>query len=358
MPVLKEEVPRFEQGENLTQRVEQMHIYLQRLHDRLEFLLQQLQTTKSTQEMLNKYITAYDDELALKGYVTATDLAESGRTVINGGNIQTGVIESENGKTTLDLTSGEFTFGRNDGDYGYLANGQLFFRKNILAGAQNAGMYLYPWLGDDIYPDGLVQLIGSANAQQGIADVPFYAAGIASGADSGFTPGYVLNNGLDPSGYEERNLFYGSTRFIGPVADMMREAKLLWRNPDESTFAATTLQMSDMLDYLGNYNCFIVACHQTSDTTPDLRIVTGVLNMKDYPLYGGDWEETAITGKLNVVDTALDNSWRIIVRQRTFTFDRANGTVAISTGYYGNNGTSGGSYASTMVPISIYGLNI
>ena len=295
-----------------------------------------------------------------QGWDFATGTAIANILSANGVNadwINAGSIRSSNGNTSLSLSSGEFVFGRNGSSYGYLANGQLLYRKENAGGDQSAGVYLYPWLGaGNDY--GLVSLVSSEDAGTGTLDVPFAAAGIAHGNDTGFDPGYVLNNGLDPNGYTERNLFFGTTRFVGPVEGVASSAALLWRNPDESSLAATTLAMADLLDYLGNYNCFIVNCHQTSGSqTSPRKIVTGVLNLKDFDLYD-DSTGLPVTARLNVTDTVLDSSWRILVRERTFTFDRANGTVEISTGYYGSNGTSGGSYATTMVPVSIYGMNL
>ena len=365
MPLLKTEVPRFERGETLAQRVEMMRGYLQQLQDRLDFLLQQLQTSQKTQELLNEYVTVVEGQLKLKGFVTATDLAESGRTVINGGNITTGVIASENGSTTLNLLNGEFVFGSDgDGSYGYLNNGQLIYRRETENGVQNAGAYLHPWLGTGNGALGLVHLISGANALQGIADLAYYAAGIASGADHGFSPGYVLNNGLDPDGYTERNIFYGDTAFDGDVTfgghvnGAIGAPQLLWTNTylQQTTLGAATLvesggtEYTTLADELTNYNCFVITCHQTNAGAAQKRFVSTVCSMKD----AADSDSVVF----NCVDTALDSSWQIIVRQRTFTINRQAGTIGISTGYYGENGTSGGSYADTMVPISIYGLRI
>lgn len=125
---------------------------------------------------------------------------------------------------------------------------------------------------------------------------------------------------------------------------------LLWSNGDQSTFAATTLTSTDFADDLSNYNCFIINCHQKSNAETQIRYVTTVCNMKDAAL--------ADAVMFNAFDVALETSYHIAVRQRTFIINRSANTIAISTGYYGDNGTSGGSYTSTMVPISIYGMNI
>lgn len=133
------------------------------------------------------------------------------------------------------------------------------------------------------------------------------------------------------------------------TADSIRKT-LLWTNPDQSTFAATTLTSTDFDDDLSNYNCFIINCHQKSNAETQIRYVTTVCNMKDAAL--------ADAVMFNAFDVALETSYHIVVRQRTFTINRSANTIAISTGYYGNNGTSGSSYPTTMVPISIYGMNI
>lgn len=133
------------------------------------------------------------------------------------------------------------------------------------------------------------------------------------------------------------------------TADSIRKT-LLWTNPDQSTFAATTLTSTDFADDLSNYNCFIINCHQKSNAETQIRYVTTVCNMKD----------AALTDAVmfNAFDVALETSYHIVVRQRTFIINRSANTITVSTGYYGNNGTSGSSYATTMVPISIYGMNI
>lgn len=286
-------------------------------------------------------------------FVTGTAIANVlSANGINADWINTGSIRSSNGNTSLNLSSGEFLFGRNGSSYGYLANGQLLYRKENAGGDQSAGVYLHPWLGTG--DDGLVALISETDGDLGTQNVPYFAAGIARGAGGGFEPGYVLNNGLNPDGYSERNIFYGSTRFVGPID----AARLLWRNSDQTSFAAATLTLGDLLDYPGNYNGFVVNCHQiNSNHASPFRIVTRILDMKDYSLYDDD-TGLPITARLNVTDTSIGSSWEIIVRQRVFTFDRVNGTIGISTGYYGNNGTGGNQSVTTMVPISIYGLNL
>ena len=64
------------------------------------------------------------------------------------------------------------------------------------------------------------------------------------------------------------------------------------------------------------------------------------------------------TVNCNITDITLGSNYEIIVRQRIFRINRNSNTIEITTGYYGENGTSGNSSATTMVPISIYGLNI
>ena len=128
-------------------------------------------------------------------------------------------------------------------------------------------------------------------------------------------------------------------------------ANLLWTNSNQATFAATTLTSSDLADDLSNYNCFIITCHQRNNGyTSPYSYVTRVCNMKDAAV--GD------TVNCNITDITLGSSYEIIVRQRIFRINRNSNTIEITTGYYGENGTSGNSSATTMVPISIYGLNI
>lgn len=141
----------------------------------------------------------------------------------------------------------------------------------------------------------------------------------------------------------------GANGDVTVTADSIRKT-LLWTNPDQSTFAATTLTSTDLADDLSNYNCFIITCHQKSNAETQIRYVTTVCNMKDAAL------NDAVM--FNAQDVALETSYHIVVRQRTFTINRSANTIDISTGYYGDNGTSGSSYTSTMVPISIYGMNI
>lgn len=130
---------------------------------------------------------------------------------------------------------------------------------------------------------------------------------------------------------------------------------LLWQNSDQSTFSATTLTSSDLLDDLSvdgeaKYNCFIITCHQTNSGAAQKRFVTTVCNMKD----------AAVSDSVlfNMSDVATGSSFEILLRQRNVTINRWDNTISFSTGYYSNNGTSGASYATTMVPISIYGMNI
>ena len=54
-------------------------------------------------------ITISARKLDLQGYVTATDLAGSGTTVINGSNISTGYISDQAGKFYLDMTTGQLS---------------------------------------------------------------------------------------------------------------------------------------------------------------------------------------------------------------------------------------------------------
>lgn len=125
---------------------------------------------------------------------------------------------------------------------------------------------------------------------------------------------------------------------------------LLWQNSNQATFSATTLTSSELLDDLSKYNCFIVTCHQTNNTASTTRYFTTVCNMKDAAL--------SDSVRFNAFDVTTGSSYQLLLRQREFTFNRQNNTIAITTGYYSNNGTSGTSYATTAVPISIYGMII
>lgn len=58
---------------------------------------------------INGYVTIGD--LNSKGYVSGSQLATSGHTTINGGNVTTGVLQSQNGVTRINLNNGTFKFG-------------------------------------------------------------------------------------------------------------------------------------------------------------------------------------------------------------------------------------------------------
>lgn len=139
----------------------------------------------------------------------------------------------------------------------------------------------------------------------------------------------------------------------GEISDIQNAIvkTLLWTNSDQSTFSATTLTSTDLADDLSNYNTFIITCHQRNNSyTSPYAYVTRVVNMKEAAV--GD------TVNCNMTDVSLGSSYEIIVRQRVFRINRLNNTVEVTTGYYGNNGTSGNNSDTTMVPISIYGMNI
>lgn len=69
-----------------------------------------------------------DGNVNVKGYITATDLSTSGASVINGDNIKTGVIESTNGLTQLNLNDGTQNWRTANAASLYATGGRLTIR--------------------------------------------------------------------------------------------------------------------------------------------------------------------------------------------------------------------------------------
>lgn len=71
--------------------------------------------TTSTLTLKAGDVTLTSANITFSGMVTFTDLSTSGRSVINGGNITTGTIQSSSGNTMLNLETGNFRSGPSSG---------------------------------------------------------------------------------------------------------------------------------------------------------------------------------------------------------------------------------------------------
>ncbi len=112
------------------------------------------------------------------------------------------------------LTGSLTTNADGNGSTAFLnANGLRFTNDSRLA-----QVHMVPYLGvGSDYGVGI--LVSRASEIYGTAAVKHVSIGIMNAGDSGYVPGYVLNNGLNPDSYTERNLMYGGLRVDGVLYD-------------------------------------------------------------------------------------------------------------------------------------------
>ncbi len=85
-------------------------------------------------------------------------------------------------------------------------------------GLKQGTLAVHPYLG--VGSDyGLAFLVSRTSSVMGTEAMKHLSIGIANAGDSGYVAGYVLNNGLNPDGYTERNLMYGGLRIDGVLYD-------------------------------------------------------------------------------------------------------------------------------------------
>ena len=130
---------------------------------------------------------------------------------INSGTLKLGGLGNKDGKVDVYDSSGKFI--------GYINNSGIGFNSEDLDGfnrsaeLKNGGVYF----SKEGETTGLIRRIAWGNnydTSEGImfaTHSKYLALGYVLG---GYAAGYILNNGLDPDGHIERNLFYGSVRMV------------------------------------------------------------------------------------------------------------------------------------------------
>ena len=134
---------------------------------------------------------------------------------INSGTLKIGSINNKDGKVEVYNSDGEFIGYMNNTGIGFyskdadghnrevkMKNGGIYFSKN---GKDTSIIRRIAWANDYETHEGIMFSTHSDYLALG-----YYGS-------SGYAAGYLLNNGLNPEGYEEKNIFYGFTRFLNNI---------------------------------------------------------------------------------------------------------------------------------------------
>lgn len=129
---------------------------------------------------------------------------------INSGTLKVGGINNKDGTVEVYNSNGEFIGYLNNSGIGFNSKDADEYTREVKL--RNGGVYFYK----DGEVTGLIRRVAWGNnydSSEGImlgTHSKYLALGYNSG---GYGAGYILNNGLNPDGHEERNIFYGLTRF-------------------------------------------------------------------------------------------------------------------------------------------------
>ena len=133
---------------------------------------------------------------------------------INSGTLTLGGAQNKNGKVDVYNSSGELI--------GYIKNTGIGFSSNDSDGyareaiLKNGGLYFTK----EGSTTGLIRRVAWGNDYDNSEGIMFatHSKYLAIGYyGNGYGAGYILNNGLNPDGHTERNIFYGLTRFTGNI---------------------------------------------------------------------------------------------------------------------------------------------
>lgn len=133
---------------------------------------------------------------------------------INSGTLKLGGAQNKDGKVDVYNSSGELI--------GYIKNTGIGFNSKDSDGyareaiLKNGGLYFTK----EGSITGLIRRVAWGNDYDNSEGIMFgtHSKYIAIGYyGSGYGAGYILNNGLNPDGHKERNIFYGLTRFTGNI---------------------------------------------------------------------------------------------------------------------------------------------
>lgn len=133
---------------------------------------------------------------------------------INSGTLKVGGINNKDGTVEVYNSNGEFIGYLNNSGIGFNSKDADEYIREVKL--RNGGVYFYK----EGEMTGLIRRIAWGNDYDSAEGIMFstHSKYLAIGySSSGYGAGYILNNGLNPDGYEERNIFYGLTRFTGNI---------------------------------------------------------------------------------------------------------------------------------------------
>lgn len=133
---------------------------------------------------------------------------------INSGTLKVGGINNKDGTVEVYNSNGEFIGYLNNSGIGFNSKDADEYIREVKL--RNGGVYFYK----EGEITGLIRRIAWGNDYDSAEGIMFstHSKYLAIGySSSGYGAGYILNNGLNPDGYEERNIFYGPTRFTGNI---------------------------------------------------------------------------------------------------------------------------------------------
>lgn len=191
------------------------------------------------------------DRISVEGVLTVNDLSTAGKTVINGSNITTGVIDSENYSytsgnfstdgTAFDLTDGSIT----SKNFAIDADGNLYLKRNINAGLASDGTYNFMV---DEY--GNVTVKGTLDAN----DLKVNGESVLTGDDK-ISADYLELKGLTITDSSGRVTFevdsYGNVYIRGDV-DMSVDSVITWESIKEDVQAIADDAADDAIKTLAN----------------------------------------------------------------------------------------------------------